>query len=213
MLIDYKKIPALIDHYELNTIKHHLLNNTIKNIDELEQDLRNKSKKEMKRIIDTTVDYMEAVTGNKYGPQVFNNPKYLEKIESFYLAIKLMLFDRISKFKSIIELIALLQIETIPMMIEWDVNEAINIINNVFKELGYSKNDYSIEIYSDEEEEDERGICDIDITFIKDGNLSKNYHNDGLLLTHHKDNGIRITMIAIIEELILKDLKYTGGNE
>lgn len=204
MLIVYDKLPKIIKELGLENIKTHLVNNAIKNIDEMEQELLNKKIKQMKIIANNTVDYMEAVTGNKYGPQVFNNTEYLNKLEKYHLILKLALFKKIEQLKNIDELIALLQIKTIPLMIQWDVNEAVKLIKEIFKQLGYSKKDYSIETFFETND-----LCDIEITFIKNRKMYNDYFNDGLLLTYNNKEGIRIIMKNTMEELI----KYLGGNE
>lgn len=204
MLIVYDKLPKIIKELGLENIKTHLVNNAIKNIDEMEQELLNKKIKQMKIIANNTVDYMEAVTGNKYGPQVFNNTEYLNKLEKYHLILKLALFKKIERLKNIDELIALLQIKTIPLMIQWDVNEAVKLIKEIFKQLGYSKKDYSIETFFETND-----LCDIEITFIKNKKMYNDYFNDGLLLTYNNKEGIRIIMKNTMEELI----KYLGGNE
>lgn len=204
MMIVYDKLPKIIKELGLENIKAHLVNNAIKNIDEMEQELLNKSIKQMKIIANNTVDYMEAVTGNKYGPQVFNNAEYLNKLEKYHLILKLALFKKIERLKNIDELIALLQIKTIPLMIQWDVNEAVKLIKSIFKQLGYSKKDYSIETFFETND-----LCDIEITFIKNRKMYNDYFNDGLLLTYNNKEGIRIIMKNTMEELI----KYLGGNE
>lgn len=204
MMIVYDKLPKIIKELGLENIKTHLVNNAIKNIDEMEQELLNKSIKQMKIIANNTVDYMEAVTGNKYGPQVFNNSEYLNKLEKYHLILKLALFKKIEQLKNIDELIALLQIKTIPLMIQWDVNEAVKLIKEIFKQLGYSKKDYSIETFFETND-----LCDIEITFIKNRKMYNDYFNDGLLLTYNNKEGIRIIMKNTMEELI----KYLGGNE
>lgn len=204
MLIVYDKLPKIIKELGLENIRTHLVNNAIKNIDEMEQELLNKKIKQMKIIANNTVDYMEAVTGNKYGPQVFNNTEYLNKLEKYHLILKLALFKKIERLKNIDELIALLQIKTIPLMIQWDVNEAVKLIKEIFKQLGYSKKDYSIETFFETND-----LCDIEITFIKNKKMYNDYFNDGLLLTYNNKEGIRIIMKNTMEELI----KYLGGNE
>lgn len=204
MLIVYDKLPKIIKELGLENIKTHLVNNAIKNIDEMEQELLNKKIKQMKIIANNTVDYMEAVTGNKYGPQVFNNTEYLNKLEKYHLILKLALFKKIEQLKDIDELIALLQIKTIPLMIQWDVNEAVKLIKEIFKQLGYSKKDYSIETFFETND-----LCDIEITFIKNRKMYNDYFNDGLLLTYNNKEGIRIIMKNTMEELI----KLLGGNE
>lgn len=204
MLIVYDKLPKIIKELGLENIKTHLVNNAIKNIDEMEQELLNKKIKQMKIIANNTVDYMEAVTGNKYGPQVFNNTEYLNKLEKYHLILKLALFKKIEQLKNIDELIALLQIKTIPLMIQWDVNEAVKLIKEIFKQLGYSKKDYSIETFFETND-----LCDIEITFIKNRKMYNDYFNDGLLLTYNNKEGIRIIMKNTMEELI----KLLGGNE
>jgi hypothetical protein len=204
MLIVYDKLPKVIKELGLENIKTHLINNAIENINEMEQEITNKSIKQMKIIANNTVDYMEAVTGNKYGPQVFNNTEYLNKIEKYHLILKLALFKKIEQLKNIDELIALLQIKTIPLMIQWDVNEAVKLIKEIFKQLGYSKKDYSIETFFETND-----LCDIEITFIKNRKMYNDYFNDGLLLTYNNKEGIRIIMKNTMEELI----KYLGGNE
>lgn len=204
MMILYDKLPKIIKELGLENIKTHLVNNAIKNIDEMEQELLNKKIKQMKIIANNTVDYMEAVTGNKYGPQVFNNAEYLNKLEKYHLILKLALFKKIEQLKNIDELIALLQIKAIPLMIQWDVNEAVKLIKEIFKQLGYSKKDYSIETFFETND-----LCDIEITFIKNKKLYNDYFNDGLLLTYNNKEGIRIIMKNTMEELI----KYLGGNE
>lgn len=206
MLIVYDKLPKIIKELGLENIKSHLVNNAIKNIDEMEMELINKDIKQMKIIANSTVDYMEAVTGNKYGPQVFNNTEYLNKLEKYHIILKLALFKKIEQLKNINELIALLQIKTIPLMIQWDVNEAVKLIKSIFKQLGYSKKDYSIEKFFDDENKD---LCDIEITFIKNKKLYNDYFNDGLLLTYNSKEGIRIIMKNTMEEII----KALGGNE
>lgn len=204
MMIVYDKLPKIIKELGLENIKTHLVNNAIKNIDEMEQELLNKKIKQMKIIANNTVDYMEAVTGNKYGPQVFNNTEYLNKLEKYHLILKLALFKKIEQLKNIDELIALLQIKTIPLMIQWDVNEAVKLIKSIFKQLGYSKKDYSIETFFENND-----LCDIEITFIKNKKMYNDYFNDGLLLTYNNKEGIRIIMKNTMEELI----KFLGGNE
>lgn len=204
MMIVYDKLPKIIKELGLENIKTHLVNNAIENINEMEQEITNKSIKQMKIIANNTVDYMEAVTGNKYGPQVFNNAEYLNKLEKYHLILKLALFKKIERLKNIDELIALLQIKTIPLMIQWDVNEAVKLIKEIFKQLGYSKKDYSIETFFETND-----LCDIEITFIKNKKLYNDYFNDGLLLTYNNKEGIRIIMKNTMEELI----KYLGGNE
>lgn len=204
MLIVYDKLPKVIKELGLENIKTHLINNAIENINEMEQEITNKSIKQMKIIANNTVDYMEAVTGNKYGPQVFNNAEYLNKLEKYHLILKLALFKKIERLKNIDELIALLQIKTIPLMIQWDVNEAVKLIKEIFKQLGYSKKDYSIETFFETND-----LCDIEITFIKNRKMYNDYFNDGLLLTYNNKEGIRIIMKNTMEELI----KYLGGNE
>lgn len=204
MLIVYDKLPKIIKELGLENIKTHLVNNAIKNIDEMEQELLNKKIKQMKIIANNTVDYMEAVTGNKYGPQVFTNTEYLNKLERYHLILKLALFKKIEQLKNIDELIALLQIKTIPLMIQWDVNEAVKLIKEIFKQLGYSKKDYSIETFFETND-----LCDIEITFIKNKKMYNDYFNDGLLLTYNNKEGIRIIMKNTMEELI----KLLGGNE
>lgn len=206
MLMNYDKLPEIINQFNLNMIKTHLMSNTIKNVNEIEKEIKNKTKKQMTMILDTTVDYMEATTGNKYGPQVFNNYDYLRNIENYYLCIKMTLLNKINKFKNIEELIALLQIKTIPFMINWNSTECITTVENIFSELGYSKDDYNIEKFFDDNEND---ICDIEISFNEDGKLYKDYYNDGLLLTYNRKEGIRIVIKDIIDQLILK----LGGNE
>lgn len=206
MLIVYDKLPKIIKELGLENIKAHLVNNAIKNIDEMEMELINKDIKQMKIIANSTVDYMEAVTGNKYGPQVFNNTEYLNKLEKYHIILKLALFKKIEQLKNINELIALLQIKTIPLMIQWDVDEAVKLIKSIFKQLGYSKKDYSIEKFFDDENKD---LCDIEITFIKNRKLYNDYFNDGLLLTYNSKEGIRIIMKNTMEEII----KALGGNE
>lgn len=204
MLIVYDKLPKIIKELGLENIKTHLVNNAIENINEMEQELLNKKIKQMKIIANNTVDYMEAVTGNKYGPQVFTNTEYLNKLERYHLILKLALFKKIEQLKNIDELIALLQIKTIPLMIQWDVNEAVKLIKEIFKQLGYSKKDYSIETFFETND-----LCDIEITFIKNKKMYNDYFNDGLLLTYNNKEGIRIIMKNTMEELI----KYLGGNE
>ena len=204
MLIVYDKLPKIIKELGLENIKTHLVNNAIKNIDEMEQELLNKKIKQMKIIANNTVDYMEAVTGNKYGHQVFNNTEYLNKLEKYHMILKLALFKKIEQLKNIDELIALLQIKTIPLMIQWDVNEAVKLIKEIFKQLGYSKKDYSIETFFETND-----LCDIEITFIKNKKMYNDYFNDGLLLTYNNKEGIRIIMKNTMEELI----KLLGGNE
>lgn len=204
MLIVYDKLPKVIKELGLENIKTHLINNAIENINEMEQEITNKSIKQMKIIANNTVDYMEAVTGNKYGPQVFNNAEYLNKLEKYHLILKLALFKKIEQLKNIDELIALLQIKTIPLMIQWDVNEAVKLIKEIFKQLGYSKKDYSIETFFETND-----LCDIEITFIKNKKMYNDYFNDGLLLTYNNKEGIRIIMKNTMEELI----KFLGGNE
>lgn len=204
MLIVYDKLPKIIKELGLENIKTHLVNNAIENINEMEQEITNKSIKQMKIIANNTVDYMEAVTGNKYGPQVFNNAEYLNKLEKYHLILKLALFKKIERLKNIDELIALLQIKTIPLMIQWDVNEAVKLIKEIFKQLGYSKKDYSIETFFETND-----LCDIEITFIKNRKMYNDYFNDGLLLTYNNKEGIRIIMKNTMEELI----KFLGGNE
>ena len=204
MMIVYDKLPKIIKELGLENIKTHLVNNAIENINEMEQEITNKSIKQMKIIANNTVDYMEAVTGNKYGPQVFNNTEYLNKLEKYHLILKLALFKKIEQLKNIDELIALLQIKTIPLMIQWDVNEAVNLIKSIFKQLGYSKKDYSIETFFETND-----LCDIEITFIKNKKMYNDYFNDGLLLTYNNKEGIRIIMKNTMEELI----KFLGGNE
>lgn len=206
MLIVYDKLPKIIKELGLENIKSHLVNNAIKNIAEMEMELINKDIKQMKIIANSTIDYMEAVTGNKYGPQVFNNTEYLNKLEKYHIILKLALFKKIEQLKNINELIALLQIKTIPLMIQWDVNEAVKLIKSIFKQLGYSKKDYSIEKFFDDENKD---LCDIEITFIKNKKLYNDYFNDGLLLTYNSKEGIRIIMKNTMEEII----KALGGNE
>lgn len=207
MMIVYDKLPKLIKEMGLENIKSHLINNAIRNIDEMEQELINKDIKQMKIIANSTVDYMEAVTGNKYGPQVFDNTEYLNKLEKYHLVIKLALFKKIDRLKNINNLIALLQIKTIPLMIQWDVNEAVKLIKTIFKQLGYSKKDYSIEKFFDDDDKD---LCDIEITFIKNRKLYKDYFNDGLLLTYNSKEGIRIIMKNTMEKIIEN---LVGGNE
>ena len=204
MMIVYDKLPKIIKELGLENIKTHLVNNAIKNINEMEQEITNKSIKQMKIIANNTVDYMEAVTGNKYGPQVFTNTEYLNKLERYHLILKLALFKKIEQLKNIDELIALLQIKTIPLMIQWDVNEAVKLIKEIFKQLGYSKKDYSIETFFETND-----LCDIEITFIKNKKMYNDYFNDGLLLTYNNKEGIRIIMKNTMEELI----KLLGGNE
>lgn len=204
MMIVYDKLPKIIKELGLENIKTHLVNNAIKNIDEMEQELLNKKIKQMKIIANNTVDYMEAVTGNKYGPQVFTNTEYLNKLERYHLILKLALFKKIEQLKNIDELIALLQIKTIPLMIQWDVDEAVKLIKSIFKQLGYSKKDYSIETFFETND-----LCDIEITFIKNKKMYNDYFNDGLLLTYNNKEGIRIIMKNTMEELI----KFLGGNE
>ena len=204
MMIVYDKLPKLIKDLGLENIKAHLVNNAIKNIDEMEMELINKDIKQMKIIANSTVDYMEAVTGNKYGPQVFNNTEYLNKLEKYHMILKLALFKKIEQLKNIDELIALLQIKTIPLMIQWDVDEAVKLIKSIFKQLGYSKKDYSIETFFETND-----LCDIEITFIKNRKMYNDYFNDGLLLTYNNKEGIRIIMKNTMEELI----KFLGGNE
>lgn len=204
MLIVYDKLPKIIKELGLENIKTHLVNNAIENINEMEQEITNKSIKQMKIIANNTVDYMEAVTGNKYGPQVFNNAEYLNKLEKYHLILKLALFKKIEQLKNIDELIALLQIKTIPLMIQWDINEAVKLIKEIFKQLGYSKKDYSIETFFETND-----LCDIEITFIKNRKMYNDYFNDGLLLTYNNKEGIRIIMKNTMEELI----KFLGGNE
>ena len=204
MMIVYDKLPKIIKELGLENIKTHLVNNAIKNIDEMEQELLNKKIKQMKIIANNTVDYMEAVTGNKYGPQVFTNTDYLNKLEKYHLILKLALFKKIEQLKNIDELIALLQIKTIPLMIQWDVDEAVKLIKSIFKQLGYSKKDYSIETFFETND-----LCDIEITFIKNKKMYNDYFNDGLLLTYNNKEGIRIIMKNTMEELI----KLLGGNE
>lgn len=204
MMIVYDKLPKIIKELGLENIKTHLVNNAIKNINEMEQEITNKSIKQMKIIANNTVDYMEAVTGNKYGPQVFNNTEYLNKLEKYHMILKLALFKKIEQLKNIYELIALLQIKTIPLMIQWDVNEAVKLIKEIFKQLGYSKKDYSIETFFETND-----LCDIEITFIKNKKMYNDYFNDGLLLTYNNKEGIRIIMKNTMEELI----KFLGGNE
>ena len=101
MLIVYDKLPKIIKELGLENIKTHLVNNAIKNIDEMEQELLNKKIKQMKIIANNTVDYMEAVTGNKYGPQMFTNTEYLNKLEKYHLILKLALFKKIEQLKNI----------------------------------------------------------------------------------------------------------------
>lgn len=204
MLIVYDKLPKIIKELGLENIKTHLVNNAIENINEMEQEIANKSIKQMKIIANNTVDYMEAVTGNKYGPQVFTNTEYLNKLEKYHLILKLALFKKIEQLKNIDELIALLQIKTIPLMIQWDVDEAVKLIKSIFKQLGYSKKDYSIETFFETND-----LCDIEITFIKNKKMYNDYFNDGLLLTYNNKEGIRIIMKNTMEELI----KLLGGNE
>ena len=204
MMIVYDKLPKIIKELGLENIKTHLVNNAIKNINEMEQEITNKSIKQMKIIANNTVDYMEAVTGNKYGPQVFNNTEYLNKLEKYHMILKLALFKKIEQLKNIDELIALLQIKTIPLMIQWDVDEAVKLIKEIFKQLGYSKKDYSIETFFETND-----LCDIEITFIKNKKMYNDYFNDGLLLTYNNKEGIRIIMKNTMEELI----KFLGGNE
>lgn len=204
MMIVYDKLPKIIKELGLENIKTHLINNAIKNIDEMEQELLNKKIKQMKIIANNTVDYMEAVTGNKYGPQVFNNTEYLNKLEKYHMILKLALFKKIEQLKNIDELIALLQIKTIPLMIQWDVDEAVKLIKSIFKQLGYSKKDYSIETFFETND-----LCDIEITFIKNKKMYNDYFNDGILLTYNSKEGIRIIMKNTMEELI----KFLGGNE
>lgn len=204
MMIVYDKLPKLIKELGLENIKAHLVNNAIENINEMEQEITNKSIKQMKIIANNTVDYMEAVTGNKYGPQVFNNTEYLNKLEKYHMILKLALFKKIEQLKNIDELIALLQIKTIPLMIQWDVDEAVKLIKEIFKQLGYSKKDYSIETFFETND-----LCDIEITFIKNKKMYNDYFNDGLLLTYNNKEGIRIIMKNTMEELI----KFLGGNE
>lgn len=204
MLIVYDKLPKIIKELGLENIKTHLVNNAIKNIDEMEKELLNKNIKQMKIIANSTVDYMEAVTGNKYGPQVFTNTEYLNKLEKYHMILKLALFKKIEQLKNIDELIALLQIKTIPLMIQWDVDEAVKLIKSIFKQLGYSKKDYSIETFFETND-----LCDIEITFIKNKKMYNDYFNDGLLLTYNNKEGIRIIMKNTMEELI----KLLGGNE
>ena len=110
MMIIYDKLPKIIKELGLENIKAHLVNNAIKNIDEMEQELINKDIKQMKIIANSTIDYMESVTGNKYGPQVFNNTEYLSKLEKYHIILKLALFKKIEQLKNIDELIALLQL-------------------------------------------------------------------------------------------------------
>lgn len=204
MLIVYDKLPKIIKELGLENIQTHLVNNAIENINEMEQEITNKSIKQMKIIANSTVDYMEAVTGNKYGPQVFNNTEYLNKLEKYHMILKLALFKKIEQLKNIDELRALLQIKTIPLMIQWDVDEAVKLIKSIFKQLGYSKKDYSIETFFETND-----LCDIEITFIKNKKLYNDYFNDGLLLTYNSKEGIRIVMKNTMEELI----KFLGGNE
>lgn len=204
MMIVYDKLPKIIKELGLENIKTHLVNNAIENINEMEQEITNKSIKQMKIIANSTVDYMEAVTGNKYGPQVFTNTEYLNKLERYHLILKLALFKKIEQLKNIDELIALLQIKTIPLMIQWDVDEAVKLIKSIFKQLGYSKKDYSIETFFETND-----LCDIEITFIKNKKMYNDYFNDGLLLTYNNKEGIRIIMKNTMEELI----KFLGGNE
>lgn len=204
MMIVYDKLPKLIKELGLENIKAHLVNNAIENINEMEQEITNKSIKQMKIIANNTVDYMEAVTGNKYGPQVFNNTEYLNKLEKYHMILKLALFKKIEQLKNIDELIALLQIKTIPLMIQWDVDEAVKLIKSIFKQLGYSKKDYSIETFFETND-----LCDIEITFIKNRKMYNDYFNDGLLLTYNSKEGIRIIMKNTMEKLI----KFLGGNE
>lgn len=204
MLIVYDKLPKIIKELGLENIKTHLVNNAIENINEMEQEIANKSIKQMKIIANNTVDYMEAVTGNKYGPQVFTNTEYLNKLEKYHLILKLALFKKIEQLKNIDELIALLQIKTIPLMIQWDVDEAVKLIKSIFKQLGYSKKDYSIETFFETND-----LCDIEITFIKNKKMYNDYFNDGLLLTYNNKEGIRIIMKNTMEALI----KLLGGNE
>lgn len=204
MMIVYDKLPKLIKELGLENIKAHLVNNAIENINEMEQEITNKSIKQMKIIANNTVDYMEAVTGNKYGPQVFTNTEYLNKLEKYHMILKLALFKKIEQLKNIDELIALLQIKTIPLMIQWDVDEAVKLIKSIFKQLGYSKKDYSIETFFETND-----LCDIEITFIKNKKMYNDYFNDGLLLTYNNKEGIRIIMKNTMEELI----KFLGGNE
>lgn len=206
MLIVYNKLDKVIKEIGLENIKSHLVNNAIKNIDEMEQELVNKDIEQMKLIANSTVDYMEAVTGNKYGPQIFNNQEYLRKLENYHIVLKLALFKKIEQFKNINELITLLQIKTIPLMIQWDSNEAIKLIKTIFKQLGYSEKDYSIEKFFDD---DENNLCDIEITFIKNKKMYNDYFNDGLLLTYNNKEGIRIVMKDTMEQII----KALGGNE
>lgn len=206
MLIVYDKLPKIIKELGLENIKSHLVNNAIKNIDEMEMELINKDIKQMKIIANSTIDYMEAVTGNKYGPQVFNNTEYLNKLEKYHLVLKLALFRKIDRLKNINNLIALLQIKTIPLMIQWDVDKAVKLIKSIFKQLGYSKKDYSIEKFFDDDNKD---LCDIEITFIKNRKLYNDYFNDGLILTYNSKEGIRIIMKNTMEEII----KALGGNE
>lgn len=204
MMIVYDKLPKIIKELGLENIKTHLVNNAIENINEMEQEIANKSIKQMKIIANNTVDYMEAVTGNKYGPQVFTNTEYLNKLEKYHLILKLALFKKIEQLKNIDELIALLQIKTIQLMIQWDVDEAVKLIKSIFKQLGYSKKDYSIETFFETND-----LCDIEITFIKNKKMYNDYFNDGLLLTYNNKEGIRIIMKNTMEELI----KLLGGNE
>lgn len=204
MMIVYDKLPKLIKELGLENIKAHLVNNAIENINEMEQEITNKSIKQMKIIANNTVDYMEAVTGNKYGPQVFTNTEYLNKLEKYHMILKLALFKKIEQLKNIDELIALLQIKTIPLMIQWDVDEAVKLIKSIFKQLGYSKKDYSIETFFETND-----LCDIEITFIKNKKMYNDYFNDGILLTYNSKEGIRIIMKNTMEELI----KFLGGNE
>ena len=204
MLIVYDKLPKIIKELGLENIKTHLVNNAIENINEMEQEITNKSIKQMKIIANNTVDYMEAVTGNKYGPQMFTNTEYLNKLEKYHMILKLALFKKIEQLKNIDELIALLQIKTIPLMIQWDVDEAVKLIKEIFKQLGYSKKDYSIETFFETND-----LCDIEITFIKNKKMYNDYFNDGLLLTYNNKEGIRIIMKNTMEELI----KFLGGNE
>lgn len=204
MLIVYDKLPKIIKELGLENIQTHLVNNAIENINEMEQEITNKSIKQMKIIANSTVDYMEAVTGNKYGPQVFNNTEYLNKLEKYHMILKLALFKKIEQLKNIDELRALLQIKTIPLMIQWDVDEAVKLIKSIFKQLGYSKKDYSIETFFETND-----LCDIEITFIKNKKLYNDYFNDGLLLTYNNKEGIRIMYKNTMEELI----KFLGGNE
>ena len=206
MMIVYDKLPKIIKELGLENIKAHLVNNAIKNIDEMEQELINKDINQMKIIANSTVDYMESVTGNKYGPQVFNNTEYLSKLEKYHIILKLALFKKIEQLKNINELIALLQIKTIPLMIQWDSDEAVKLIKSIFKQLGYSKKDYSIEKFFDDNDKD---LCDIEIVFIKNRKLYNDYFNDGLLLTYNSKEGIRIIMKNTIDEII----KALGGNE